>query len=67
MDTVFEEVPEDTKLWNPETAPQATVTNNIGNKSPSWSLWNPVNTGRFIVGCATNNPITAPAIIPINI
>ena len=35
LDTVFEDVPEDTKLWKPETAPQATVTNKIGNKSPS--------------------------------
>ena len=39
---VFEEVPDDTRLWNPETAPQATVTNRIGNRSPDAALWNPV-------------------------
>jgi len=63
----FEEVPDETRLWNPETAPQATVTNRIGNISPNVSLWNPVNTGRFIVGCATKSPSAAPAIIPMNI
>ena len=29
---VLEEVPEDTRLWNPDTAPQAIVTNSVGNK-----------------------------------
>ena len=29
---VLEDVPEETRLWKPETAPQATVTNKIGNK-----------------------------------
>ena len=29
---VFEEVPEDTREWNPETAPQAIVTNKVGNR-----------------------------------
>ena len=29
---VLEEVPEDTRLWKPETAPQAMVTNKVGNK-----------------------------------
>lgn len=28
---VLEDVPEETRLWKPETAPQATVTNKIGN------------------------------------
>lgn len=51
---VFEEVPDDTRLWNPETAPQATVTNRIGNRSPDAALWKPVYIGRFIFGCAIN-------------
>ena len=38
FDIVLEEVPEDTRLWKPETAPQATVTNKIGNRFPSCSL-----------------------------
>ena len=64
---VFEEVPDDTRLWNPETAPQATVTNRIGNRSRDVALWNPVYIGRFIFGCATTSPTTAPRIIPANI
>ena len=67
MATVFEDVPEDTRLWKPETAPQATVTNRIGNMSPSFSLWKPVYMGRFMVGWATKSPSTAPAIMPMNI
>ena len=38
----LEEVPEETRLWKPDTAPQATVTNKIGNRSPDFSLWKPV-------------------------
>ena len=64
---VFEEVPLETRLWKPETAPHATVTNRIGNRSPRLSLWKLVNTGRFIVGCATTRPTTAAAIMPMNI
>ena len=64
---VFEEVPDDTRLWNPETAPQATVTNRIGNRSPDAALWKPVYIGRFIFGCATTSPTTAPRIMPANI
>ena len=48
--TVLEEVPEETRLWKPETAPQATVTNRMGNMVPSFSLVKPVKTGRFMVG-----------------
>ena len=33
-----------------ETAPQATVTNRMGNMVPSFSLVKPVKTGRFMVG-----------------
>ena len=62
----MEEVPEDTRLWKPDTAPQATVTNRMGNRSPRLSLWKPVKTGRFMVGWATSRPTTAPAIMPMN-
>ena len=64
--TVLEEVLLDTRLWKPETAPQATVTNRIGNRSPRLSLWKPVYMGRFMVGWAIRMPSTAPAIIPAN-
>ena len=44
MDTsdVVDDVPDDTRLWKPETAPHATVTNKIGNIVPSFALLNPV-------------------------
>ena len=63
----MEDVPDDTRLWNPDTAPQATVTNRIGKRVPRLSFWNPVNAGRFMDGCAKISPSTAPAIIPTNI
>ena len=47
---LVEDVPEETRLWKPETAPQATVTNRMGNMVPSFSLVKPVKTGRFMVG-----------------
>ena len=47
---VLDEVPDETSEWNPDTAPQATVTNKIGNIVPSCSFLKPVNTGKFIVG-----------------
>ena len=47
--TVLDDVPEDTKLWNPETAPQAIVINNVGNKLFPPTL-NPLNAGKFIAG-----------------
>ena len=50
----------------PETAPQATVTNRMGNMVPSLALLKPVKTGRFMVGCATSRPTTAPAIMQMN-
>ena len=62
----MEEVPEETRLWKPETAPQATVTKRIGNMFPSFSFVKPVYIGRFMFGCATTIPTTAPRIIPAN-
>ena len=67
MVTVLEEVPEDTRLWKPETAPQATVTNRMGNMVPSLALVKPVNTGRFMTGWLTIRPRTAPTIMATNI
>ena len=64
--TSLEDVPEDTRLWKPETAPQATVTKRIGNIVPSFALLNPVYTGRFIEGCATTRPTAAPTIMQMN-
>ena len=63
--TVLDDVPEETRLWKPETAPHATVTNRIGNIEPSEVL-KLVNAGRFIAGCATRRPTAAPAIMPMN-
>ena len=42
LSMVLEEVPEDTRLWKPDTAPQATVTNRIGNRVPRLALSKPV-------------------------
>lgn len=42
LEMVLEDVPEETRLWKPDIAPQATVTNRIGNRSPDFSLWKPV-------------------------
>ena len=64
--TVLEEVPEETRPWKPETAPQATVTNRMGNMVPSFSLVKPVKTGRFMVGWATSRPTAAPMIMATN-
>ena len=64
---VFDEVPEDTRLWKPETAPHAIVTNNVGKsicfEAPLPNV-NPLNAFKFMLGCATTTPSTAPIIIP---
>ena len=63
--TCLDDVSDDTKLWNPDTAPQAIVTNNVGNnKFPLTS--NPLNAFKFIDGFATITPKTAPTIIAIS-
>ena len=56
-------VPEDTREWKPETAPQAIVTNRIGNIYCPLKL---VKAFRLQEGLATNTPITAPTIIKIS-
>ena len=58
-------VPEDTREWKPETAPQAIVTNKIGNIYCPSTL-KLVNALRLQDGFATNTPITAPTIINIS-
>ena len=57
-------VPEDTSEWKPETAPQAIVTNKIGNIYCPSTL-KLVNAWRLQDGFATNTPTTAPTIIKI--
>ena len=42
LEMVLADVPVETRLWKPDTAPQATVTNRIGNRSPELSVWKPV-------------------------
>ena len=58
-------VPEDTSEWKPETAPQAMVTNRIGNIYCPSTL-KLVNAFRLQEGLATNTPITAPTIIKMS-
>ena len=58
-------VPEDTREWKPETAPQAIVTNKIGNIYCPFTL-KLVNGFKLHAGLATNTPITAPTIIKIS-
>ena len=58
-------VPEDTREWKPETAPQAIVTNRIGNIYCPSTL-KLVKAFRLQEGLATNTPITAPTIIKIS-
>ena len=66
--TCLEEVPEDTRLWNPESAPHATETNRTGNIIPE-AVVKPVNTGAVIVAWplapSTTMPSTAHAIMTI--
>ena len=51
----FDDVPDDTREWKPDTAPHAMVTNKVGNKYETvlvfaFTILNAVNTGRFIAG-----------------
>ena len=52
----FDVVPDDTRLWNPDMAPHATVMNSAGKRYPTL-VSNDVNPGRFISGITTNIPI----------
>ena len=55
-------VPEDTSAWKPLTAPQAMVTNRIGNICWPFTV-KPLKAFRFISGLATTTPTRAAAII----
>ena len=59
------EEPEAEKTPVPDTAPQATVTNKIGNIYCPFTL-RLVNGFKLHAGLATNTPITAPTIIKIS-
>ena len=59
LESCLDVVPEDTRLWNPDTAPQATVTNRMGKRLMPLTV-NPVYTGRVI---ATTMPIAAAPIM----
>ena len=63
LETVLEDVPEETRLWKPETAPQAMVMNKIGNKGLLPTL-KPTNAGMFKVGLPTMIPTTPARIMP---
>ena len=59
----FEDVPEDTRLWKPETAPQAIVMKRIGNSGlPLTSK--PTKAGILTDGLAAMTPMTPPATMP---
>ena len=67
--TSFGVVPDDTKAWKPEIAPQAMVINKNGNIEPANTgpvpSINCVNAGSFISGIAKIIPTAKPAITPI--
>ena len=55
-------VPEDTREWNPDTAPQAIVTKRIGNIYCPSTL-NPLKEFRLQEGLEINTPAIAATII----
>ena len=64
FEIIFELVPLETRLWKPETAPQAIVTKRIGKSG--WFLTSkPTKAGSSIDGLMTMTPITPAAIMPI--
>ena len=63
LETVLEEVPEDTRLWKPDTAPQAMVMKSIGNSGWPFTT-KPLNAGSSIDGLVKITPITPLAIMP---
>ncbi|MNC40777.1 hypothetical protein D3C75_895100 [compost metagenome] len=62
-------VPDETKAWKPEIAPQAMVINKNGNMDPANTGPVPstkcVTAGIFNIGIATIIPTAKPAITPI--
>ena len=59
----FELVPEETRLWKPETAPQAIVMKRIG-KSDCPLTSKATKAGISMTGLAMSTPRTAPATMP---
>ena len=60
----LDDVPEDTRLWKPETAPQAMVMNRMGNSGWPFTV-KPTKAGiPLMEGFVTKTPMTPPAIMP---
>ena len=64
LDNCLEVVPPATREWNPETAPQATKTNNIGQTGPCLSDIALLHAGVFSSGPTHSNPRIARAMEP---
>ena len=62
--TIFEEVPELTREWKPDTAPQAIVTKRMGKRS-RFLTSKPTKAGILSVGFLTKTPRTPQTIMPI--
>ena len=60
---ILEDVPEDTRLWKPDMAPQAIVTKRIGKRSSPFTS-QPTKAGMLMVGFVTNTPTTPAMIMP---
>ena len=59
----LEEVPEETREWKPETAPQAIVMKRMGNREWPCTV-KPTKAGICSTGFATRTPMTPPATMP---
>ena len=59
----LDDVPEETREWKPDTAPQAMVMNRIGNMG-LFATVKPVTAGIFRVGLPTMTPTTPARIMP---
>ena len=64
LETIFEDVPEETSEWKPETAPQAIVTKRIGKRSSPFTS-KPTKAGSLISGFSKKTPTAANAIMPM--
>ena len=63
IEMVLEEVPEETRLWKPETAPQAMVTKRMGKRG-LFATVKPLKAGILMVGLPTRIPTTPARIMP---
>ena len=67
---IFGVVPEATREWKPDSAPQAIVMNTNGNSAPAKTGPSPleanfVTASFFITGSVTRMPIASSMIVPI--